>query len=101
MEIIATAKPNRKYRWYRCLQSVTLESRSQEGRIYYYEVDAAKGKERRMNEDAIKCMFRVDHSIKDQPFLAKENRSFYAILYRHLKEFQEQFESIKLKANLI
>jgi hypothetical protein len=84
---------------------IVLEARlTEEEKISFYELTITirpsggkKIEERRITEEVVGHMFRPDHSIKDQPFLVQENREFYAILRRNLKDYQEQFNEIKLK----
>jgi hypothetical protein len=92
---LAKARPNLKYRWYRCFEFVTLEARSTEtGKISFYEINKGIGIEKRISEEIVLSMFRSDCCIADRPFLVKENEDFYAILKRNLKQFQDQVQAL-------
>ena len=96
MRILTTARPNQRYHWYLNFASITLEARLINNNIIYYEIDA--GQERRIAEDIVKQLFPAGCSISDQPFLIRENKDFYTVLYRHRKHYQERFQKIKSKS---
>jgi len=75
MEIIAIAKPNRRYRWYDCLRTVHLEVRLVNGRIYFYEVDDTK--DRCIAKVKVKELFIENGRVANRPFLIRENSKFY------------------------
>jgi len=93
MRLLAVAKPNTRYVWYRNFMSVTLEARLFNNKIVYYEI--WDGKERRISEKAVKNMFRVGYSVNDQPFLVKENRDFYVVLNRRLADYFPKYKELK------
>jgi hypothetical protein len=93
MRTLAIAVPNKKYRWYKNLASVTIEARLVNNEVRYFEFDA--GKEKRISVEEVEAKFLVDHPIKKQPFLVQKNRDFYAILNRHRAKYQERFIEIK------
>jgi hypothetical protein len=95
MRVLAVAKPNKRYRWFGNLASVTLEARLSNNRVQYYEVD--KIVERRIEIAEVEAKFLVDHPIKKQPFLVSENRDFYAVLNRHRKMYLARYIEIKNK----
>src|SRR4030042_7109375 len=92
MKILAIAKPNKLYCWYKNLTYVILEARFIGNRISFWEV--WEGRENLLSEDRVKSMFLTGISRKDQPFLKDENQDFYAVLYRHKKEYKPIYESL-------
>lgn len=95
MRLLAKAKPNTRYVWYRNFVTVHLEARLMNNKIFYYEI--WDGKERRISEESVRNMFRTGSSIKDQPFLVRENRDFYAVLNRNLKDYFPHYKELKNK----
>jgi len=95
MRILAIAKPNAGYRWYRNFENVVLEARLVNNKIKYYEI--WDGEQKELSEKAVKNMFRPGYSLNDQPFLLKGNREFYAVLNRNLEEYHADYLVIKRK----
>lgn len=95
MRLLATAKPNKRYVWYRNLISVKLEAYLCNNKVIYYEI--WNSKERRISEAAVKNMFRPGYSIKDRPFLIRKNQDFYAILNRQLINYFPKYKELKNK----
>jgi hypothetical protein len=79
--VIATAIPSKKYRWYSCFENVILEVRlTDTGKRSFYEINGGLKSEKRIPTDTVKLLFRDDCRVCDRPFLAKENKQFYSIL---------------------
>ena len=95
MRLLAVAKPNKLYIWHQNLKNVTLEARLVNNKVVFYEI--WDGAVRRISEKSVHNMFKPEYSHKDQPFLIKENREFYAVLNRHLKKYHSQYVTIKNK----
>jgi len=90
MKILATAKPNQKYRWHKNIDFV-IQARIN-NKIRYYEV--ADGRENCISEELVKLLF-PNGMIKDRPFLAKENPDFYVVLNRNKKRYKDNFNKLK------
>lgn len=93
MKLLATAKPNKRYRWHKNIDFIILQARMKH-KIRYYEI--ANGRENCISENLVKLLF-PNGMIKDRPFLAKENKDFYAILNRNRKQYQETSDQLKRK----
>lgn len=78
--VLATAKPNKLYRWYSCLSNLVLEARSSNNQVRFYSV--FRKNEKCLTKETVKGMFPVGKRIHDQPFLARENGKFFALLNR-------------------
>jgi len=76
--ILATARPNKDYRWIKCLQEYILEARRSGDQIRYYTV--ANGQEKCLTKETILSLFSLGSRVKDQPFRATENKEFYKLL---------------------
>lgn len=84
---------NRRYVWYRNLISVNYPPAAE----LMSGLSLPLCKERRISEAAVKNMFRPGYSIKDQPFLIRENQDFYAILNRRLVDYYSKYKELKNK----
>lgn len=93
MRLLTKAKPNLRYRWYQSVKDVILEARLCNNKILYYEIWTKK--ERRISEENVNNMFKTGCSIRDQPFLIRENREFYAVLKRKHQEYFPLYKQIK------
>jgi len=95
MRVLATAHPNKKYRWYGCLEKVTIQAVLINNKIRYYELNGIK--QRRIAEENVNVLFPAGALIKDRPFLRKENRDFFIILKRKKVKFKEDYRKLKRK----
>jgi len=91
MKLLATARPNKKYRWHNNINFV-IQARIN-NKIRYYEV--GDGYEHCLSEELVKLLF-PNGMIKDRPFLAKENKEFYAVLNRRKNRYKETYEKLKM-----
>ena len=92
MKVLAKAKPNRKYRWFRNLEGIRLEARTNGEKVFFYSIEPPR--EVRISEDTVREMFRDDRVIRDRPFLRSENMEFYAVLFRNSVRFTETFSQL-------
>lgn len=90
--IIATAHPNKRYRWYHSISDFIIHAQLQNSQVRYYEI--ADDRNKCLSEKLVRDLFPDGILIKDRPFLVKENREFYAILHRHRKEYQNTFTQL-------
>ena len=97
MRVLATAKANKLYRWWRNLAGITLEARIINNKIVFYECSI--GREHCLTEDIVKSLFCLDRHIKEQPFLMKENKDFYVVLNKHRARYVERYQQIKQTKN--
>lgn len=79
-EFLASAKPNRRYRWHRCLEGIEIEAVRGNRNVTYYELDRKAGIRRRMVRDRVKECFKPGSPVKDQPFRVSENGVFWEIV---------------------
>jgi hypothetical protein len=93
MKVIATALPSTRYRWSKSLENVKLEARLVRNQVRFYEIYLDK--ERCITEDLVKSLFPTDCRIVDRPFLAKENKEFYAVVRRHTVKYNDEFLKLK------
>ena len=96
--ILATAHPNKRYRWYHSISDFVIHARTNNSHVRYYEVANDRG-EKCLSEELVKAMFPNEILIKERPFLMKENQTFYAVLHRHKKEYQNVFAQLIGKQN--
>ena len=90
--ILATAHPNKRYRWYYSISDFVIHARTNNSHVRYYEV--ANDREKYLSEELVKAMFPDEILIKERPFLMKENQTFYAVLHRNKKEYQNVFAQL-------
>ena len=91
MKILATATKNKRYHWHRNI-TFTIEARLTGNQVRYYEVTS--NYESCLTEETVRKLFSGG-MIKDRPFLAKENRDFYAVLNRRKKQYKELYRKLK------
>jgi hypothetical protein len=94
MRILATAKPNKKYRWINNYKDIEITVRLRNNQIRYYE-QHKDGRMVLLSEETAKSLFAPGYSHTDQPFLVGENISFYIVVFRQKKRFTERYYKLK------
>lgn len=89
MKLLATATPNKRYRWYGSLADVHLEARLVNTRLHFYEVSPYR--QRQIGESLVKALFPEQIRIRERPFLKDNNPEFFAILHRHRKKYRPTY----------
>lgn len=93
MRVLATARPNMRYRWHSSIRKVRLEARLKNNKVRYYEV--FNGDVHCISESLTLSLFPTDCVIRDRPFLVRENQDFYTVLRRHTLKYKEQYKQLK------
>jgi len=94
MRIIATAKPNSEYRWINNYKGISIFVCLWNNEVRYYE-EHTDGKRIRISEETAKSLFTPGDSITDQPFLVRDNLTFYIVTFRHKKRFIDKYHKLK------
>ena len=76
--VIATAIPNKKYRWYENIANTILEARASGNQVRFYSV--ANKKEKCLAKQIVMDLFPTGCRINAQPFRATENKNFFNTL---------------------
>lgn len=91
--ILATAKPNKIYRWHNSIKDIILQAKLINNRVMFYEL--WNGSIKCLPENFIKSLFPKNTLIKDRPFTEKGNKDFYAVLHRNQIKYRQKFNEIK------
>lgn len=91
MKILATAKPNKKYRW-RENVNFTIEARHINNQVRYYAIHVKF--KRCLTEKIVRLLF-PERLVKNCPFLSSENQDFYTVLNRNKKKFKDKFKKLE------
>jgi hypothetical protein len=97
MRVLATAKPNRLYRWWHNLEYTTIQARLTNETIHYYELDSFSLKGKMLTEEFVKELFPIGIPIANRPFLAKDNINFYTVLHRNRVRYKDAYLKLKGK----
>ena len=97
MKVLATARPNKQYRWRASLTNIILQARLKNNKISYYEITTGSIHPKRLSVDSVQAMFPTGILITDRPFLVADNRDFYAVLNKHVLKYKEVYRKIKNK----
>lgn len=103
MKLLAKAHPNQMYENIQSISDIILEARlTDNNQINFYETHTKRPEWIvKIKEETVKALFVKSVSIKERPFLFKENKDFDIILNRNKKHYTEAFETLKNKINVI
>jgi hypothetical protein len=103
MKLLAKAYPNQCYENIQSISDIIIEARlTDNNQIVFYETHSKNlNWVVRILEETVKALFVNSVSIKERPFLFKENKDFDIILNRNKKYYLEAFENLKSKTNAI
>jgi hypothetical protein len=99
MKLLAKAYPNQCYENIQSISDIIIEARlTDNNQINFYETHIKRPEwVVKISEETVKSLFPHSVSIKERPFLLKENKDFDIILNRNKKHYIEAFENLKLK----
>jgi len=103
MKLLAKAYPNQCYENIQSISDIIIEARlTDNNQIHFYETHSKNlNWIVQIKEETVNALFVNSVSIKERPFLFKENKDFDIILNRNKKHYIEAFENLKLKINAI
>ena len=96
--MIITAKPNPQYRWYDNLRNTSFFAEVANGRKVTFHL-VEDGNPRQVSQEFVREFFPEEKRLKFRPFTKKNNRMFYAILYRNRRKYREAFEKLLSQQN--
>lgn len=93
-QILATAYPNKGYRWYGSIKDIQLEARFVNNRVMYYEISNTR-QSKNLPESLVRELFPIGIKLIDRPFTKKGNIDFYTVLNRSKVKYSENYKQIK------
>jgi len=92
MIVLAIAKKNELYRWKNTFQKCSIKAVLENDNISFLEY--FNGHVNTLREELVTSLFPLDTSVKDRPFLIRDNKDFYTILNRNKRRFKEKYMEI-------
>jgi hypothetical protein len=101
MRYFIIAKPNENYIWKSTFKHCTINAVLEDEHISFLEY--FNGRVNPLSEELVLSLFPIDVTLRDRPFLIKENEIFYTILRRKNPRYKEKYSLFleKLKTRKI
>jgi hypothetical protein len=95
MKYLVKATPNKDYVWKDTFKKCEINALFENEHVSFLEY--FNGKVNTLSEELVLSLFPTDVSLRDRPFLIKENEMFYTILRRKNPRYTEKYQLIMEK----